>query len=150
MTYRELTIDELAGVLREAESAVHWAAYRKYALDLYGEKAYKIVTATGAEYNDETYDDKVEFVFVFDSDGNELEFDLSTSFWLPKIEEHNLDVLRNHLGYYTRYPYAAAFDANEVEYDVRQVLPTLKNDGTEFTFFVNSPPKFPRIAIIED
>jgi len=150
-TYRELTINDLAKLVKEAAAAINWQAYREFALTVYGDKAHKIVTATGEEYNDQTYDDVVNYVNVFDIEGNELEPDLSLPFWQERVKEHERRVKKNYHGYYDKYPEMREFDTEDDEgvSELMHELPTLDNDETEFTFFVNEPPITPRVFIAE-
>jgi hypothetical protein len=150
MKYRILTLDEVAGLVAVAEAAAHWSAYRKFALEYYGERSHKITTATGQEYNDETYDDRIAYINVYDVDGNELDPDLTLAAWAAPIARHNKAVAENARGFYTKYPEEREFDPDDTLYDARSELPTLQNDETEFVFYVNTPPDIPRIAIIEE
>ena len=154
-TYRELTIDDLAKLVKESAAAINWQAYREFALTMYGEKAHKIVTATGSEYNDQTYDDVVEYVTVYDLSDNELEPDLSLPFWQEQIREHAAEIERRRTDpwWIKNYPndIESEFDVEDCEgaSELMHALPTLDNDETEFTFFVNEPPITPRVFIAE-
>lgn len=149
MTMREVTPEDMAKMLDVIKAAADWQAYREFALKYYGPNADVIKTATGEEYNDETYDDKVMYVTVIDHEGDEMQPDLTLPAWHPYIENHNRWVSENHNGYYTKYPEAREYDPESDMYDVISELPTLKNDETEFVFLVNTPPQLPKLFIEE-
>jgi hypothetical protein len=155
-TYRELTIDDLAKLVKEAAASINWQAYREFALTIYGDKAHKIVTATGEEYNDQTYDDVVEYVTVYDVDDNELAPDLLLPFWQDKIKAHAAEIEQRRVDpwWLENYPNEiesgfGSDDQEECTAELMHELPTLDNDETEFTFFVNEPPVKPRVFIAE-
>lgn len=81
MGYRQLSYGDLQGLAQKVAFADLWTEYARYAKNLYGESAVRLVVSTEEQYNDEGYDTVLESIEIFDKDNNDLSLDFETSWW---------------------------------------------------------------------
>jgi hypothetical protein len=69
--YRRLTTEELKklGITSNFEKT---EVYRRFAKSYYPNTAHTMLLAINSEYNDNTYDNSVKYVVVYDKEGNEI------------------------------------------------------------------------------
>ena len=177
--YKEITVHELKELIFQSENAVHWQAYTGFARHMYGDAAHKVVTLGYSHYNDNTNDDGVALVAVYDANGTCLSHRVDP---LPSLDAYDPDdgpesgydhqiicegsglgwneqrVIQQDRhtraldkGWYTPgTPFT--FEISEAFYEARnaRVAPIDDGSGGLHTFYVGHPPSVPRLYISLD
>jgi hypothetical protein len=166
--YRKLTLNELTTIMQTAKAHEHWEAYTHVARLLYGNQAHMVVTAGYSEYNDETYDDAISYVAVYDANGACLSHRYmarieNMNYWDADAQNFNSEdiqigttpfwhdqeeVQRAYWADYRSGPFQ--FSAAEAFWNaIRQHCVAVDSTNTATIFLVNEPPTMPDVYVWE-